>query len=601
MGLISDYYLDAATLASATKVFLDSGLTVTAPDGYYGADGIYRTVAGGAGVLTAGVVACPDCLPCPVSSVGSLAATGLYSMIFNISGLAGAILIRLTPTDGTPHGILATFGTSFYNAVSSEVDGYHAALTAGRATYLGNSADACFIDLVPNQPYAGVPEYNFYDGAFYATGLQSNVFVETNDLSWSAGVDPGACLMVVPYTGGADTLTVQVSVPVSCAVTARLEVDCPSSLPTFQSSDIGGVCLDETNNTYYHAPVNGSAGFPGLYDWVFEDANGVTPLPDGVYIADNGLNGSSIEVEDGVVISVILCVGYLLDTYPGAAAGYSVRRLAVATTTLLRVRRDTGGAAGDDDEANVAYDSNNELSLDSPITPDTGSSTTLGEFVGLGTNPDGLASPADAFVVTWTDQSGNANDATQATLVDQPQVITAGVIEVDNGKPALNMTGTTEYLSAPIFYQATTAYINAYYVHTNTTFNGNGYLVGTDQQDLGFISTQFLANAGLYAVRGAFTSITTPATLNQQYVRVDEITRTSLDIYQNSTLGATGVDADADFTMPTNNLLIGTGVPGNVVGYFRGYMQEVIFYAIDKSGSRTSIETDINTFYSIYP
>lgn len=600
MGLISDYYLDAATLASATKVFLDSGLTVTAPDGYYGADGIYRTVAGGAGVLTAGVVACPDCLPCPVSSNGSLAATGLYSVGATIPVGSGAILVTFNPGT-TPHGILATFNSVQYNAVSSPIDGYHAALTAGRATYLGDTAGDCTPTTLDGSPYAGVPDYNFYDGAFYATGLQSTVFVQTGDISFSTG-SPGSCVMVIPkpFTSAA-TLTVQVSVPVSCAVSASLDISCPSSLPTFQSSDIGGVCQDETNNTYYHAPVNGSAGFPGLYDWVFEDANGVTPLPDGVYIADNGLSGSSIEVEDGVVISVILCVGYLLDTYPGAAAGYSVRRLATATTTLLRVRRDTGGAAGDDDEANVSYDSNNELSLDSPITPDTGSSTTLGEFVGLGSNPDGLASPADAFVVTWTDQSGNANDATQATLVDQPQVITAGVIEVDNGKPALNMTGTTEYLSAPIFYQATTAYINAYYVHTNTTFNGNGYLVGTDQQDRGFMSTQFSTDAGLYAVRGAFTSITTPATLNQQYVRVDEITRTSLDIYQNSTLGATGVDADADFTMPTNNLLIGTGVPGNVVAYFRGYMQEVIFYAIDKSGSRTSIETDINTFYSIYP
>lgn len=47
---------------------------------------------------------------------------------------------------------------------------------------------------------------------------------------------------------------------------------------------------------------------------------------------------------------------FLLDTYTGAAAGYSTRRLATSATNLMRIREDAG-----DTETDIGYDSNNEL------------------------------------------------------------------------------------------------------------------------------------------------------------------------------------------------------------------------------------------------
>ncbi len=139
---------------------------------------------------------------------------------------------------------------------------------------------------------------------------------------------------------------------------------------------------------------------------------------------------------------------FLLDTYTGAAAAYSVRRLATSATVLMRVRRDTGGGTGDDDEADVAYDSNNILSLDSAISNASAgvTATTLGQFINVGTvngttytNPDSLTVTASCFVDTWTDQSGNGNDAEQNGQASQPQ-IHEGTADTDliteNGKPA---------------------------------------------------------------------------------------------------------------------------------------------------------------------
>ncbi len=48
------------------------------------------------------------------------------------------------------------------------------------------------------------------------------------------------------------------------------------------------VCGATVNQTYYHIPVHGFNygqldGYPKINDWIFEDANGVTPLLAGSY------------------------------------------------------------------------------------------------------------------------------------------------------------------------------------------------------------------------------------------------------------------------------------------------------------------------------
>jgi len=58
-------------------------------------------------------------------------------------------------------------------------------------------------------------------------------------------------------------------------------------------------------------------------------------------------------------------------------------------------------------------------------------------FVGTGGTDNG-------YVTTWYDQSGNANNATQATAANQPQIVSAGNIITSNGYQVIRYDGSND-------------------------------------------------------------------------------------------------------------------------------------------------------------
>jgi len=100
----------------------------------------------------------------------------------------------------------------------------------------------------------------------------------------------------------------------------------------------------------------------------------------------------------------------LLDTYPDAAAAYSLRKLRTNYSgSAIRVRR------ADNTEQDIGF-VNNEL--------DT---TSLLSFVGSG----------DGFVAILYDQSLNAKNQVQTTAIYQPKIVSSGVIELLNSLPSM--------------------------------------------------------------------------------------------------------------------------------------------------------------------
>ena len=106
--------------------------------------------------------------------------------------------------------------------------------------------------------------------------------------------------------------------------------------------------------------------------------------------------------------SPVVATSGLLDLYPGAAAAYSLERLAASTTNVVRVRRSSDDAEQDFTAAQVA-------------------DGTLTTFCGVG----------DGFVSTSYDQSGNGNDATQATIAQQRKIVDSGTLVTEGGEPAI--------------------------------------------------------------------------------------------------------------------------------------------------------------------
>jgi len=297
---------------------------------------------------------------------------------------------------------------------------------------------------------------------------------------------------------------------------------------------------------------------------------------------------------NGLTLPSAAFTGLLDETYgSGAAAAYSVRRLATATTVLLRVRRDTGGGTGDDDEADVAYDSNNELSLDSAISNASSgvTATTLGQFINVGTvggttytNPDSLSGTASCFVDQWKDQSGNGNDAEQNTHGSQPQ-IHDGTVNTDliteNGKPAVKFDRSNDSsLNYSNFISNAT---NAISVAKNTAsawgdltgeLGGSLRCKGTGDWTASTNGDDFQHLGSLF-IDGTLLS---SGTIDAAFQRL---------IYANAQTGG--------FTDELK--LVGKGYPNR---NWNGPIQELIIYTSDKSSNRSDIETNVNNYYSIY-
>jgi hypothetical protein len=259
----------------------------------------------------------------------------------------------------------------------------------------------------------------------------------------------------------------------------------------------------------------------------------------------------------------------LLDEYPGAYGAFSLRQLSSTYTgSAVMVRR-----ASDNAEQAIGF-VNNELDV-----------TTLESF----------CAGTDGFVTTWYNQTGNGVDAFMTQSVKQPQIVSgSNVIEV-NSKPAIfwgsgDVMATSDYI---LEFSANS--VSAFVVKGISTTNGQFVLSEADNLALS-------SNVVIGALDGnniLWVNGTTIGTMpsGQVLVGVDKVVGANPYItYANGTFSASG--------SATTNAEVGnrTMIGGRVdyEGLFIGYQQEIITYKFDNSSNRAGIESNINTYYSIY-
>lgn len=272
----------------------------------------------------------------------------------------------------------------------------------------------------------------------------------------------------------------------------------------------------------------------------------------------------------------------LLDTYPDAAAAYSVRRLSSTYEgSLIQVRRSSDNTLQD-----IGFDANGDL--------DT---TSLLSFVGAG----------DGFVRTWYDQSGNANNATQTTTSVQPQILDSGSILLKNSKPAIDFSGGSWELDAD---------------STASSFSGTD--VNFDAFTV--VSSDGSANESYFSLAassGTTTSLqlrTGAANTLRVFIRDDASTSndriTAVDIENQSAITVLGTPSDYNIYVNgspeagnPNTASLGLcsfakATIGNdaraLSTYWEGTIQEIVMYNTDQSANRSGIETNQNEYYSIY-
>jgi hypothetical protein len=264
------------------------------------------------------------------------------------------------------------------------------------------------------------------------------------------------------------------------------------------------------------------------------------------------------------IISVTTLEALLLDTYSGAAAAYSLRKLsATYTGSAIRVRR-----ASDNTEQDIGF-VDNEL--------DTSALTTF-------------CSGTDGFVETWYDQSGNANDATQSTAANQPQIVSSGSVILENGKPSVQFDGSNDVLNLTLFTASNYSHFSVMTkISTGTTAISLG---NTGGQSVGVaFENNWYESAGGTFLSGGYTNNT-----NQNLFSVIKSGNNVSDfVFTQNTTTLTGFSGSG-FTS-INIQSIGAR-PSGLFGTQK--LQEIVFYDSIQTSNATGIKTNINDFYSIY-
>jgi hypothetical protein len=285
--------------------------------------------------------------------------------------------------------------------------------------------------------------------------------------------------------------------------------------------------------------------------------------------ANNTINWGDVYADSWAgatdIVGVAAFTG-ILDTYSGASAAYSVRRLSSTYTgNLIRVRR-----SSDNTEQDIGYDSNNVL--------DT---TTLLSFVGAG----------NGFVTTWYDQSGNTNNATQSTALNQPQIVSSGSLLAVNSKPCLMISTNNMGFSLGSTISVGASNYNSFVgkkdgagtmLRVLTSAAADGYKLMNSYDNKYYI----------YAKTGSYLVSNSADTTTSQILLTGMNVVGTMSIYKNGSVVATTLNS-WNYTNSIGS--IGFGASGANYRF-----QEAIFYNSDKSSSRTGIESNINTYYTIF-
>ena len=305
-----------------------------------------------------------------------------------------------------------------------------------------------------------------------------------------------------------------------------------------------------------------------------------------LWATDQSSNRTDIEENIGGYYDIPLAG--LLDENPGAAAAYSLRRLSSTYTgSAIQVQRaDNVGGTTD-----IGFDGYGNL--------DTAALTTA-------------AAGNSMVVVTWFDQSGNSNDATQGTSANRPKIYdgTTGVVtegSAGNEKPAVEFDGSNDILGGSSI--TSTDDLSMMLVNTwtggpqlNFLFGqGRGFPGGTETNTdfyMGILngnpdSVFFGVKTTNATPNWASTSYTSSNIQNAQTLHTGYYKRNAnMYFYRNGSIQDSRTTYDGAIQ---NNHTLQMGSSFEPQGLF----QEAILYPSDQSDNRTNIETNIGGYYDI--
>jgi hypothetical protein len=270
-------------------------------------------------------------------------------------------------------------------------------------------------------------------------------------------------------------------------------------------------------------------------------------------------------------------------------------------------------------EADVAFDSSDEVSLSSPITVTSGSSsaTTLGALT---------TGNLDAFVTIWYNQGSSQINAFQATTSLQPKIIASGVLQLNsNGDTSLLFDNHQHYMvcdDAVFRMQTSAAY--GYSEHNDGSYGGGfthilgQYVNGVEGRGglgsggFGHVAVFITSTGDTLAVRdrtstgGHFDAASTVNPTIASFFKPPTQTGTAKWLQADTVIGkpTSGFSTEVTDTFDVVPQVLDTGVGGNTTGLaakWDGFITEII--VMDGTFSESDWEagfSEINDKYGVY-
>jgi hypothetical protein len=253
-------------------------------------------------------------------------------------------------------------------------------------------------------------------------------------------------------------------------------------------------------------------------------------------------------------------VGLLLDAYPGAEFAFSFRKLRSAYTgNCVRIRRSSDNAAQNFGFVNNYVDT-----------------ISISTFCGSG----------NGFLITWYDQSGNSNNAVNTT--SPPQIYFSGAFVLRSGKIDLQFINL-QFLVLVNTIVKTSVQNYSFWTTYQKSNSGNQplFLRSGDYLWLDYGQTNQYINSGLQSINITPNNYA----INTRYL-VNHICDTqNVTIYSNSNAWGNRITT---FGTAIRNFVAESGINGIVT------INEFVFYSSSQAANRTGINSNINTFYTIY-
>jgi len=266
----------------------------------------------------------------------------------------------------------------------------------------------------------------------------------------------------------------------------------------------------------------------------------------------------------------------LLDTYPGAAAAYSLRSLSLAYGgSVVRVRRSSDNTESDFTATQVTDGS-------------------LATFCGAG----------NGFVRTWYDQSGNGRNLTQTTQSAQPKIYdsSTGLI-TENSKPAIAFAGGASsgpYLELLSFgkaqLQSGLSIVSVFNFGTTNDRNGTIYFENSFRTGVPWL----IVNAFFSSGQQSEIYVDAGFRLNQNCasnaLNLSTLTLSPAAVWTRATNNGTPSSYTGLGVYLGENMRIGSGF----FSFPKMQLPEIIIYASDISANLPAVTSNINAHYAIY-